>query len=342
TPLAEAAAQRMKESGVSGVSIGLDSATPPIHDTVRGFPGAWAAAVAAAGRCRAQGIQVQINTVVTSANLGEIPALIEFAGEMGAKVFSPFFLVCTGRAEEMTDITPAQYEEILSYIAGLGGEQKRGEMMIRTRCAPTIRRILHARDTNSVLLQMDAGRCLAGRTYCRITPDGTVTACPYLPLPLGNVRAEEFERIWNASPVLESLRSGADALKGKCGACRYRLLCGGCRARAYAHKKDYLHEDPWCAYAPAPGEAVKEAVMPPSTAAINSTINSTIQGLAEPAGPAWSREAGERLNRVPFFVRSMVKAAVERYARERGCSEITPAIMEELKGRVRRPAMDGH
>ena len=328
------AARKLKESGVSGVSIGLDSAGPVHHDAVRGCPGAWAAAVEAAGLCRAQGIEVQVNTVVTSGNLEEIPELIEFARALGAKVFSPFFLVCTGRAEEMTDITPSQYEEVLSLIAGLSGNS--GQMMIRTRCAPTIRRILHAKAPDSPLLQMDAGRCLAGRTYCRIAPDGTVTACPYLPLPLGNARGGEFGRIWEPqkSPVLESLRAGARDLKGKCGACRYRLLCGGCRARAYAMRRDYLGEDPWCAYRPAPGEAETEAVRPP-------TVDNEYNELPY-STPTWSREADDRLLRVPFFVRPMVKAAVERYAMERGCLEITPEIMDEVKGRMRRPAMNGH
>ncbi len=324
----EAAARRMKESGISGVSIGLDSATAEIHDGVRAFPGAWAAAVNAARLCKSQGLSVQINTVVTSRNLAGIPALIEFAEELGAKVFSPFFLVCTGRAEELTDITAGQYEEVLSFIAGLGGNHL--EMMIRTRCAPTMRRILHQRNPGSPLLQMDTGRCLAGHTYCRITPDGTVTACPYLPLPLGNVRTSDFGDIWKTSPVLESLRTAEGALKGKCGACEYRLLCGGCRAKAYSLKNDYLGEDPWCAYSPAGGDVIK----PPRLAAEDAADAG--------ARPRWSEEAMERLGRVPFFVRSMVKAAVERYAAERGCNEITPEMMEELKSRVRRPAMDGH
>ena len=319
-----AAARMMKGSGVSGISIGLDSATAEIHDAVRAMPGSWDAAVNAASLCRQQGIQVQVNTVITSRNLAQVPELIEFAGSLGAKVFSPFFLVCTGRAEELTDITPGQYEEVLSMIAKSGGS--RAKMMIRTRCAPTMRRILHTLNPASPLLQVDTGRCLAGRTYCRIAPDGTVTACPYLPAPLGNVRTADFGDIWRTSPIFESLRS--PILKGKCGACEYRLLCGGCRARAYAFKKDFLDEDPWCAYEPEGGEVVT----PPTLA----------ESKTEGAPPQWSEAAIERLKRVPFFVRPMVKTAVERYAAQQGCHEITPEIMEQLKCRVRRPAMDEH
>ncbi len=320
-------ALQLRRSGVSGVSISIDSVGPEIHDGVRSFKGAWEKAVEAIGICRNQGLSVQVNTVVTKKNYEELAGLVRFSAELGAKVFSPFFLVCTGRGEELTDISPSQYEEVLSLIVKSGA--KHGEMMIRTRCAPTFRRILYENDPGSSLLKMDTGRCLAGSRYCRITSEGDVTPCPYMPLSLGNLRERDFRDIWENSEVVASLRR--PSIGGKCGICEFRLICGGCRARAYAASGDYLSEDQWCAFAPE-GRPVL-----PRPAAEGSAGAGRVAG----SGPRWTEEAEERLKRVPFFVRSMVRVAAERYAEENGCREITPAVMEELRKRAGRMGI-GH
>ncbi len=245
----DAAARMMKQSGVFGISISLDSVNPEIHDAIRSRPGAWEKAVSAIKTCRKEGLSIQVNTVVTKKNFEEIPELIAYARDLGAKVYSPFFLVCTGRGEEMTDLSPLQYEKVLSMI--VAAHAKHDDIMIRTRCAPTVRRILYQKNPESRFLTMGAGRCLAGQSYCRITPEGDVTPCPYLPLTTGNIREQDFGDIWQNSAIFNSLRT--PSLKGKCKKCAFRLLCGGCRARAYAGQNDYLGEDPWCDYLPQGG-----------------------------------------------------------------------------------------
>jgi radical SAM protein with 4Fe4S-binding SPASM domain len=321
-------ARRLKESGVSGISISLDSMDPGQHDRIRSSPGAWKKAVAAIERCRDAGLSVQVNTVITRNNRDELPALIDHSRRLGARVFSPFFLVCTGRGEELTDLQPAQYEEVLSSIVDL--QAKSDGIMVRTRCAPTVRRVLYKKTPGSPLLKLNAGRCLAGLSYCRISPDGDVTPCPYMPLSAGNVRAQAFGDIWRDSSLLTSLRS--PALKGKCGQCGYRLLCGGCRARAYAARKDYLGEDPWCQHVPDGGRVI----MPPSFEGDGA--------LPAPGAskPLWTKEAEERLARVPSFVRSMVRRAVERYALDHGIRAITPAMMDEVKQKAMGGRFGGH
>jgi radical SAM protein with 4Fe4S-binding SPASM domain len=321
-------ALHLRKSGVSGVSVSLDSVSPKIHDDIRSCDGAWKKAVEAIEICRSNGLPVQINTVVTRRNCDEIPGLMRNSAALGAKVFSPFFLVCTGRGEELTDITPLQYEEILSFIVESGG--KYDDTMIRTRCAPTFRRILYQNDADSPLLRMDTGRCLAGLHYCRITPEGDVTPCPYLPLSLGNVKEKNFKDLWSSAKVLDSLRT--PSLKGKCGICEFRLICGGCRARAYTFYHDYMAEDPWCEYAPKEGEIIK----PP---AVESSLKTDSCGTSI---PRWTKEAEERLKRVPLFVRSMVRSAAERYAVENCYGEITPEMMDELRQKAGRMGIVGH
>ncbi len=323
----ERVALALSRFGVAGISISLDSVDPGIHDGVRSLEGAWERAVSAISMCKSAGLSVQINAVVTKRNYSEIAQLIEYAHALGAKVFSPFFLVCTGRGEELTDITPRQYEEMLLYVVKTAGKYE--DMMIRTRCAPTFRRILYQDNPDSSLLKMDTGRCLAGLRYCRITPEGDVTPCPYMPLSAGNLKNETFNDVWTGSEVLLSLRN--PQLKGKCQVCVFRLLCGGCRARAYALRRDYLQEDSWCVYVPDGGDVI----IPPSFASVNSKEH------AGP-GPVWTQAAEERLKRVPFFVRSMVRSVVERYAVEKGCLEITPEMMENVRNEAGRMRAGGH
>ena len=323
-----AAARMMKQSGVSGISISLDSVRPEVHDTIRSCEGAWESAVAAIALCRKEGLSIQINTVVTRKNYDEIPELIDCSRGLGAKVFSPFFLVCTGRGEEMTDLSPLQYEKVLSLIVEAQG--KHDDIMIRTRCAPTVRRILYQKNPDAPLLKMGAGRCLAGQSYCRITPEGDVTPCPYLPLSTGNIRERDFGDIWQNSAIFNSLR--APILKGKCKKCAFRLLCGGCRARAHAGHNDYLGEDPWCDYQPEGGNVIEPPTFDTNASAAES---------ATPK-PLWSKEAEERLTRVPTFVRNMVRSAVERYAAEHKRREITPQLMDEVRQKSMMGGMHGH
>ncbi len=160
-------------------------------------------------------------------------------------------------------------------------------------------------------------RCPCGVQYCRVTPDGKLTACPYLPVVAGDLRGESFAVVWNSSDLFQSLRTGA--LGGKCGRCEYRKLCGGCRARAYAVEDDYLAADPSCAYEPTGGAAVIERARP------------TTYGMAvEPTLP-WTPQAEARMKRIPSFVRGVVVKRVEQYARKHSLSEVTVDLLSEVR-----------
>lgn len=309
--LTDERARRLAESGLAGVGLSLDSIHPERHDTFRGMPGSWQQAVEGMAACRRHGLPVQIHTTATRDNYTEIPDLIAFAAQQGAVAFNLFFLVCTGRGQQMTDITPAQYEAALTTLIE-AEDRYRGQMLIRARCAPYFRRLAYAR---SLELAASACGCLAGRTYCRVTPEGEVTPCPYLPLSVGNLRTNSLARIWKTAPVFQQLRR--PVLQGPCGACEFSGLCGGCRARAFAAKGDLMAEDPWCAYQPGDGDDRPLA-----------------ESETEPARPLhWTAQARTRLARVPAPLRPMVEEGVEAYARSKGLTTITPAVMAELRAK---------
>lgn len=306
--------KRLVKSGVSGVGVSLDSIDPSIHDAFRGYPGAWRRAVEALERCRRHGLPFQIHHSVLSFNWGDVWEMVEFAHHQGARVVNFFFMVCTGRGERLTDITPEQYEEVLSTLIDLEGRYP--GMMIRARCAPHFKRIAYQKDPHSPITKAEGylgGGCLAGTHYCRIAPDGEMTPCPYMPLSVGNVRRERFSEVWENAAVFQDLRR--PQLKGKCGECEYGELCGGCRARPYASHGDYLDEDPWCQYEPKGGEKIGGAEM------------------REETGIEWTKEAEARLHRLPFFLRGMIQGNVEKYAKGHGISSITPELLDELRRR---------
>jgi len=338
-------ARAMRESGIQGASISLDSTDPARHDAFRRLPWAWRGAVQATEVLRAEELPFSLHMSVTDWNAEEIPPMIDLARNLGARVLNLFFLVRTGRGEGLADITPAQYERILTDVARaqgigpaprLGSAQadgstedpwgaalgRAGDMLIRAKCAPFFRRILYGLDPTSPLLKNFAeGSCPAGRHYCRIMPDGDVTACPYMPVVAGNLRAVPFADIWRDAPLFHDLRGGR--LGGRCGVCEFSKVCGGCRCRAYATYGDYLAEDPACAYQP--GTFGGRVIELPEEQIFGITVEPTL---------AWTLEAQERLKKVPGFARGMVVRAVERHARAREIGVVTGELMQEVRERT--------
>jgi radical SAM protein with 4Fe4S-binding SPASM domain len=348
----EREARLMREHGVLGASISLDSTERVKHDGFRRLPGAWDAAVRATRVLADEGLDFSLHMSVTDWNVKEVPAMIDLARNLGAKVLNFFFLVRTGRGRDLTDIDAAAYEEILTSLAKAQGagqgppsfvrrvlgmaEPPAAErfedpwstpigradgLLIRAKCAPHFRRILWQLNPSSPLLKNYAhGSCPAGKYYCRITPEGDVTPCPYMPVSAGNLRTTGFADLWRSAPVFDDLRE--PRLGGRCGTCEFSKICGGCRCRAYATYGDYLAEDPACGYQPgAHGGAVIEL---PATLTFGLPVDYEL---------TWDPMARERLSAIPSFARGMVVKAVEGYARSRGEAVITPALLADVRAK---------
>ena len=306
-------AKTLVEIGVMGVGISIDSLNPAKHNKFRGVPGAWEAAVAGIEASKRNGLQFQVHFSAQPMNYQELPAVIDWAHALGARVLNVFFMVCTGRGEELTDITPVQYEEVLGYLVNCQDRYK--DMLVRARCAPHFKRLAYEKDPNSPITKATGymgGGCLAGTNYARVTPNGEVTPWPYMPLSAGNIRENSFVDLWEKSDIFNSFRY--PHLKGKCGECEYSDICGGCRARPYVDHGDWLDEDQWCLYTPKGSEKIKVSFNTPEEAEI-----------------PWDHASQLRLSRIPYFLRAMVKKGVERHARENGISLITIELMEELR-----------
>ena len=306
----------LKGAGVRGIAVSIDSLRPTYHDNFRHGKGSLEDTIAALGRLRAQHLDFIIQTTATKGNRAELERVAQWSAEQGAVAFNCYFLVATGRGAGLSDLAPAEYEAVLADLARWQ-RQYRGQMMIRAKCAPHFMRHVHQTDPESTLLNYET-RCPCGTQYCRITPDGKLTPCPYLPEVAGDLRTQSFGDIWRSAPLFRQLREGT--LGGKCGRCEYQKLCGGCRARAFALEGDVLAADPSCVYEPAPGTPVIERA------------RDVTYGQEFAPALRWSDAARARMDRVPSFVRGVVMKRVEDWARERGLAEVTPELLTEIRG----------
>lgn len=257
-------ARRIKAIPASRISISLDFPTPELQDRFRGKSGAFFAAVEGIHCAHNAGLEVQINSTITRLNVGYLPALVELALELGVTAFHPFMLVATGRGKEMAEqeLTPQDYEKTLRWVCEK--QQELGSrLFFKPTDAPHYQRIARecglglsgghgcaARQTGSHSgLNAHTRGCLAGTGFCFISHTGRVQGCGYLDVEAGHILRESFSEVWQHSPLFTALRN-PDNLKGKCGRCEYKRLCGGCRARAYEETGDYLEAEPYCIYQP--------------------------------------------------------------------------------------------
>ncbi|MBI5234426.1 MAG: radical SAM protein, partial [Deltaproteobacteria bacterium] len=172
--------EKLINVGVKGIGISLDSVTPAYHDRFRGMDGAWSATMKGIDALRQRGLDFQIQLTVTKENRNELPSIIRLAVEKGARAVNIFFLVCTGRGQGMSDLSASEYEEVLAYLVGAEKEFA-DKIMVRARCAPHFLRVASRLNPESALLKGETSGCIAGRGYLRITPEGYVTPCPYIP-----------------------------------------------------------------------------------------------------------------------------------------------------------------
>ncbi len=124
----------------------------------------------------------------------------------------------------------------------------------------------------------------------------------------------------SVSRLFHLLREGE--FGGRCGRCEYRKLCRGCRARAFADTGDFLGPDEACAYEPDGHRAAVEAG------------RDVVFGMPAPQTLVWTPQARQRLERVPSFVRAVVTARVEAFAKDQGYREVTVEVMQEVQRNV--------
>lgn len=261
TLITKEVARRLKEAGVGYVQISLDGASPATHDSFRGVEGAFERALEGIKNSVDQGLFVEVSTTVTRLNMGELNAIIDLCKKLRVNWFMMFNFVPTGRGRFITenDLSPIERENVLRE---LWNRLKEDPELPVLSTAPQFARVALQAEEGEVKvvpthfynmtlqgrlegLSEFVGGCGAGRCYAAIEAEGDVQPCVFFPLTVSNVRKAKFSETWDTNPVFWDLRD-REKLKGGCGACKYKYVCGGCRARAYGYFNDYLAPDPGC------------------------------------------------------------------------------------------------
>lgn len=273
--LTNEAISKMVELGVDGVSISIDGSKPEIHDSIRGIPGVFNRSIEVIKKMMGFGLRVQVNTAVMRDNVEDLADMVKLLLDLGIRVWEVFYLIPVGRAQRELDLTPQEWEDVSHFLY----EASKYGIVVRTTEGPMFRRVaimrrlleLHGYDPDEVLkpgplyrrlvsrlrslLGEPRGKPLASTTGTRdgkgiifISHDGLVYPSGFMPYPVGSVRRESIVKIYRENPVLRKIR--AAEFRGRCGACEFRDICGGSRARAYVLRADPLGEDPACPYTP--------------------------------------------------------------------------------------------
>jgi len=350
--ITENVAQRLAEAGAKGLSLSLDALEPDRHDRFRMVRGAWQNTVEGAEILNRTGLPFIVQTTAGAHNLDELDAIADFAHDrLAAKVWNLYFLVPTGRGQFVSDITAAQYDEVLASLYRIQRKYNR-RMLVNAKCAPHYIKTVLANanaetDPKIRTYSGGAGGCPAGTHYMGIRPNGDVTPCPYLPVFAGNLRRAALADLWTSSELFSDIRRRS-SLGGRCGACEMNAHCGGCRARAYGMTGDLMAEDPLCTHTPgtfvgSPLLALRDADRGGSPSPLRGFGQTPLIEYGGESAPtvAWDDAAAERMKKIPAFVRGMVIRAVEESCRKNGLDRVTVEELERIRARMPTPKMFG-
>lgn len=295
--LTQETVRQMHTAGANSMSLSLDGARPETHDAFRGFSGVFDDTLTAGGWMRDDKVRLQVNSTVTRDTMAELPDLLRIMFELDVHLWSLFFLVPTGRGQQLKTLTAGEIEDVLHWMADIADM-----IAVKTTEAPHFRRVLvqraraqaEGRDPRDLenrgetyaYLTRETERMLAeweadghtrpqrkprppidinsGRGFAFVDHRGNVYPSGFFPQHCGNVKELGFTAVYRDSELLRSLRR-PDTFHGKCGMCEFNQICGGSRSHAYAVTGDILGSDPTCVYIPAamrephdrPGHAVQ-------------------------------------------------------------------------------------
>lgn len=257
---------RLKDAGLARLAVSLDGPTAEIHDAFRRVPGSFQWTMDAVRWAREVNLPVQINTTITRHNLIQIHDVIRLLESLDITLWSVFFLVPTGRGQDIGLLSAGEFEQVFEILHQAA---QRSLFDIKSTEAQHYRRFLLQRRTEErrqasmpggrmpQLLPVDSGDGIGraprgindGKGFVFISHRGDVYPSGFLPISAGNVRRGSLAKIYRESPPFRALRDSRN-LEGKCGACEFREICGGSRARAYALTGNPFAEEPCCIYQP--------------------------------------------------------------------------------------------
>jgi radical SAM protein len=284
------AVRRFADAGLVRLALSLDGKDPLTHDRFRGVAGSFTHTLQILDWCREAGLETQIHTTVTRHVLDDLPAIAEMIGQRGIKLWALFLLIAVGRAARpqirRLNLNARQFESLFHWIYDL---TKSAPFDVTPREGYHYRRVLLQRraaelgvTAEDLLVNAEkkawtptelassakATRIVRaplgvndGKGIVFVSHQGDVQPSGFLNLIGGNVRSESLANIYQNSPVFLRVRDYS-LIKGKCGVCEFKNICGGSRSRAYAITGDSMRSDPYCVYQPAAWQARRSPAKP--------------------------------------------------------------------------------
>ena len=244
----------LKQAGLMRLAVSIDGSTAQLHDGFRGVAGSYKRSLDAVSWCHEAGLPVQVNTTVSRRNFDDLDNMVELLSKLNVVLWSVFFLVPTGRAQLADLLSAEEHEQV---FAKLYEASQRVKFHIKTTEGQHYRRYVlqqkamrpDARPQQELISGAPRG-VNDGKGFMFVSHTGEIFPSGFLPLSAGNVLWEPLAEIYQNAPLFLALRDSAQ-LKGKCGRCEFKEICGGSRARAYAMTRDPLAQEPCCSYLPA-------------------------------------------------------------------------------------------
>ncbi|MGC2474130.1 MAG: radical SAM protein [Candidatus Sulfotelmatobacter sp.] len=244
----------LKACGLMRVAFWLHGSTPGLNDGYWKMQGLHRRTLEIIGNCHEVQLPVQVNTIVSRRNIHDLDPMIELLTRLDVALWNVFFFV-PGNKEETVEMLSAEDHELI--FAKLYDASKRANFQIKTTEGQHYQRYLlqqrvresRGRLTEATAIPYAPRGVNEGRGFVFINHRGEVYPSRFLPVCAGNMTSQSLAEVYCDSPLFTSLRD-ASQLKGKCGRCPARSVCGGSRARAYAVTGDLFAADPGCAYEP--------------------------------------------------------------------------------------------
>lgn len=250
--LTQEAIEKLTTHGIRSLGLSLDGSDALRHEAVRGVRGCFDRTIRAARLAAEFGLPIQINTLVSAETLEDLPAVFNLLKEHQVMRWSLFFLIAAGRGRMLKEVSPEQAEALMHWVYDLSGT---APFEIKTTEAPFYRRVALRRMRGETmgpdpLKQTSVYRGFGirdGHGILFVSSTGDLYPSGFLPLAAGNIRSSRLVEVYRDSPLFRQLHDPG-RFSGKCGLCEYRIVCGGSRARAFAHAGDPLGSDPLCLY----------------------------------------------------------------------------------------------
>lgn len=237
-------ARKLRGAGAIGIAASIDSTKDEVHDAFRKKEGALRLAKEGIANAAREGMYIQVNITASKVNKDELREIMSYADQLRSHVILLYQFIPMGRGGENAELE-LTVDEFRQEILMAGELQRDLHPVIAPVGLPEYWALLNVlknqgRPTSSIR------GCICGDGMFYIKPNGDVWPCAFVPISAGNLRSTTPSALWRDSELFKSLRDRSN-LKGTCGSCSQRELCGGCRARALAKTGDLFAEDHMCA-----------------------------------------------------------------------------------------------